>query len=68
MQRQPLLSPEDLACHVQTCQVIFAMWSGADELIIDQEGQEAVEKVSASIEIKIERSRITMLIEANLCR
>lgn len=42
----PLLSPDDLAEHVQTCQVIFAMWGGEGELQIEPGAERAIEGVS----------------------
>ncbi|CAO1619683.1 unnamed protein product [Parajaminaea phylloscopi] len=44
-QQHPLLPPEDLASHAQTCEVIFAMWGGQDELIIDGDNEKAVQNM-----------------------
>lgn len=43
--RHPLLSPEELAAHAQTCQVIFAMWAGQGELLIEAADDTAVQQV-----------------------
>lgn len=41
-----LLSPEELAAHVDTCHQVFQIWSGDGELIIAKENEHAVQQVN----------------------
>lgn len=49
----PLLSPEELAQHAQTCEVIFAMWGGQDELQIDEQNEKAVELLAKYLALPV---------------
>ncbi|PWN22849.1 hypothetical protein BCV69DRAFT_280459 [Microstroma glucosiphilum] len=40
-----LLSPEELAAHVDTCHQVFQIWSGDGELIITKEDEQAVQQL-----------------------
>ncbi|PWN29705.1 hypothetical protein BDZ90DRAFT_230561 [Jaminaea rosea] len=49
----PLLSPEDLAAHSQTLEVLFAMWSGDEELIIDEVNSNAIQSLAKYLTLPV---------------
>ncbi|CAO1616087.1 unnamed protein product [Sympodiomycopsis kandeliae] len=51
----PLLSPDNLAAHVQTCQVIFAMWGGEGELQIEGSSEKAIEQLGTYLSLPINK-------------
>lgn len=44
----PLLSPEELAAHVDTCHQVFQIWSADGELIIAKEDEQAIQQVNVA--------------------